>query len=43
MADGTALHSTRTKAFSAVRDSENTGKKTFNLFSGIFSFQHKRH
>jgi hypothetical protein len=37
------LHSTRTKAFSAVGDSENTGKKTFNLFSSIFSIQPKRH
>jgi len=43
MADGDALHSTRTKAFSAVGNSENTGKKTFNPFSSIFSTQRKRH
>jgi len=42
MADGDALHSTRTKAFSAVGIQKTLGKRlAFNLFSSNFSIHRK--
>jgi hypothetical protein len=42
MADGDALHSTRTKAFSAVGIQKTLEKRPFNLFSSIFSIHPKK-